>query len=366
MADLYKGMTIDRAAMAAMDLWITKYVGPFSIAYNNAYKKFKATIDADKAAAAKANEQKVALALLAFSICGGSILTACIGTACLKTATGKGALSILHGPILDYIAKKDSMRMYNAAEFAGSNATLHFILGSVYDKISGDLNAAAKAALTAGALDSSAESIIKDPDNMKTKLQMHVRNLRLKILLAATAIDTSKRSDKEKQVLREELKKAPYFRAIPDITAQQNKLQDKIELSFWMNHITQQDKFVVYTVEHGKYSYHDTGSTSMPISKSPRDPTYPKPEEKGPWAYDRFTERWGMARTQVEYNDTGDLSDARINTLYKAYFKKGNFFDNAATLYGYSAKNVDGTSIKRAEDALKKLHTELKVPATVR
>ncbi|QDG78187.1 hypothetical protein [Labrenzia sp. PHM005] len=366
MSDLYKGMTIDRAAMAAMDLWITKYVGPFSIAYNNAYKKFKATIDADKAAAAKANEEKAALALLALSVCGGSILTATIGTACLKTATGKGALSALHGPILDYIVKKDSMRMYNAAEFASSNATLHFILGSVYDKISGDLSAAAKSALTAGALNASAESIIKDPDNMKTKLQMHVRSLRLKILLAATAIDTSKRSEKEKETLREELKKSPYFRAIPDITNQQAKLQDKIELMFWMNHITQQDRFAVYTQEHGKHGYHNRSVTRMPISKSPRDPTYPKCHEKGPWAYDRFSERWGMAETYVEYVDTGDKSDARINTLYKAYFKRGNFFDNAASLYGYSAKNVDGTSIRRAEDALKKLHTELKVPATVR
>ncbi len=366
MTNIYHGMTIDRAAMAAMDLWVTKYIGPFSIAYNNAYKKFNKTLADDRAAQKQEAEQKMALALLALSVCGGSILTATVGTACLKTATGKGALSILHGPILDYIAKKDSMRMYNVAEFASSNATLHFILGSVYDKISGDLSTAAKAALTAGSLDANVETIIKDPDNMKTRMQMHVRNLRLKILIAATAIDNSKKTDAEKKELREKLKKSAYFTAIPDITAQQSALQDRIELTFWMNHITQCDLFAVYTTEIGPHNHFEKGITRMPIQQSPQDSSYPRPYQKGPWAYDRFTRRRGMTETYVEYRDTGDLADTRINQLYKKEFKRGNFFDNAAIFSGYSAKGVDGTSIKRAEYALQKLHTVLKLPASVR
>jgi hypothetical protein len=356
MPNMYKGMKIDRAAMIARNKWLIQYVGPFSIAYNDAYKKYSEVVNADKAAAAKAREEKAALVMLALTVCGGSILTATIGAAALKTGLGQAALNTLHGPVMDYIVKKDSMRLYKAAEFASSSATLHFILGSAYDKASADLTLQFKTLLTNAPVSASIDQIVKDPDNLKTQLEVYVAQLHNKIILAAEAIEKSSAENKDE--LLEKLKEAPFFSKIPDIRRSQGRMRENIELTFWMNHVLSRDFLVHKTSFHARDGHHTESETWQPINKSPSDSSYPKAHNPGTWAYDRHTQGHGKTESYLGYRDTGDLIDARVNELYERYFKV-KFFANDTwrdKKKHYSAADLDGRSIRRAEATIRKLH----------
>lgn len=326
--------------------------------YEKAYNTYQKALIKDKASNAASNEAFATAIMTGLMLCGGSVLGALVGTTCLKTATGNGALKLLNGPVLDYIVKKNSEKMFSVAHWAASNPVAFFIAGKGYDQLEAVLSNKLKAEIkSSGAITKNATKGAAKPGEMARNLKAMVNEMGALANKAVLEVTTKQ----NRVALINQVRKSPFLKCIPDLRGKDERsaIYNRCLLSIWMHHILTLDQRNIYIFRNFERSFGFFPDTTLTrnVPQMPSSSSYPAARSTSQ-TQDRLG-YFGTIRTleTITYRDTGTNADKSIRAAHKNVYKS-DFFANAAW-YNKSKRHipkaVDKSALVKAEAVLKRL-----------
>ena len=283
----------------AQNEWLIR-CSDFGSAYCDAVVKYKEKLKEQEELNKERAELYAGLIVSALALCGGTIFTSVFGISASKDAAGE----LLKNKALSVATQKGWDRAKIAISWTDQNATAKFIMGKAWDKAEKKLDAT---------LTSAFETLIR-----------------------RASVPSSGANDSVEEIF----KTSPFFHP-PKTSIDMPRMTDRIELSFWMNDVLQRD-FLKTTTRSPNYFAGGVGVdrvTCKPIATDAWSKDYPsRPRDRS------FTTG---KRTEVFYQQVGDVIVKHINTLYAKVFG-GPFFLPGTDLYG----NITHETIRCAQTAI--------------
>jgi hypothetical protein len=316
-------------ARTAENLWNKNAVRPYTTAYRDGFKHFNQTI----ADAEKARQDKVDLAFMALSLCGGSLFTAAFAKA-IKASIGNAALNV--------ICKNNLKRVFDIAHYTANSEAAQFALGRLF--------VAGKDLAIKNAKDKINKTYKIEGNRMKDP--SHLYDVMTAFTADAAASAAAFVSDSAK--LTDPYKKAAAYQSIigsdfflaptKNVYGDHQPLVDKIELSFYMKLILSKDQLV------------RLGQKAKPISVSVSDKRYPKTELVRAASSNQLLHSRGsgmpILKQEVQYGQLSQTVIDRINLLTKRMPSAGNTEFIKSLWLG---ENMDKSILQRSEGVLRKI-----------
>ena len=303
--------------------WQLYVIDPYALAYHRAFDAFKKTLDDQ----AKLDKLKMDLMLTGLSLFGGTAFTAVFGDTTTKALAGKIAV--------DHLNKSNNIRTLKIAGFLDNNPTAQFVIGGLWSEASSAISSKTKALFEPNPKNfPEVDAIAQKPYEIEYSLKKFKLNCSVKLYEALKDIINSNYSDRDKAALLSWAKYSQFCNP-PDSNEYPAKLEDKIELSFYMKYILDTDYI------HSMLPYDLPGRPQkMRIKAIPGTKAYP--------------ERFGP-KGQVVYDEVGQVIIDRINKLYKEHFKyKHRFIDS--DYFGEKNKPYNPAKSRSRSSRLSKSH----------
>jgi len=289
-----------------MQLWKGNPINIYNTALTNAHNNFQKTIaDQQKTD----NLQAEVLFLIGFVV-AGSLLTGVTTAAgayfAKKAVSGRFSRLISRPKMLDFV---NGITTFSNT---GIGSSLRQQLASeikTFGKVKGSAQAQSLNNLT-----NVAAIQPRTVADIKSVLLLDLTDTFQELYDLAVQIDkTSVLTGAEKNECASWLMRHPFMVAdVPDIRTHQRSMEVVIELTFLLNHILTMDRLVTteyFMIHTPQIDTIETYSTSVPITGSYRQGTYPVPKD-GPGRGDSFgTEQ------KIAYSDPGNTIAKRINEL---------------------------------------------------
>jgi hypothetical protein len=340
------------------DKWKTYVINPFTDAYIDAFGKFNETLKAQKEAD-KAHGLLLSLSMLALSLCGGGLLTATFGATALKTIVGNAAQKLANNSALDFMVRHNMERAFRAADYLANNKTGNFIAGKLWDEleakagsfIGGKVTKAKEAIHVSRAAYPSVEKFVREPMKIYLALDTFVGEAKIKCHdLAAGYRDDDKLTDDEKIKKVAGLRKSTVYNP-PQRSIAHAKLQDEIELSFYLYMVMESD----YLWTDYREDWTDSGGRSMrrtgtysPTKKTPIN------EPMGSANYPKSTPGRPSPNSQmVWYEKMGGVITDRLNELHSGLY--GNKFMSSRQNSEYTVAAAQSSINTLANGNIKRL-----------
>ncbi|MGX1500196.1 hypothetical protein ACSSV1_005261 [Labrenzia sp. MBR-25] len=320
----------------AQNEWLIR-CSDFGSAYCDAVVKYKEKLKEQEELNKERAELYAGLIVSALALCGGTIFTSVFGISASKDAAGE----LLKNKALSVATQKGWDRAKTAISWTDQNATAKFIMGKAWDKAEKKLDATLTSAfetlIRRASVPSSGANDRKYAQVAQNKMENMVREWSNSVNLA---IQWAYQNLDDDDSVEEIFKTSPFFHP-PKTSIDMPRMTDRIELSFWMNDVLQRD-FLKTTTRSPNYFAGGVGVdrvTCKPIATDAWSKDYPsRPRDRS------FTTG---KRTEVFYQQVGDVIVKHINTLYAKVFG-GPFFLPGTDLYG----NITHETIRCAQTAI--------------
>lgn len=294
--------------------WLRIVALPYKAAYDTAFGRYQDTIAEQK----KANEERVQLFVAAASIVTGSIMMAAFATASMRVLAARQTLNI--------VCRTNMNRIFNLMATAERSRGFMFGIGKILDEGKSQLSKVAESAVTS-LVQSNSNILVSTPAVQDAHLQIFLRNHLACTKRVAAAVEHSHLPEPEKERAFDLLSNAPICLS-PRRGINEERLAQRIELSFWMSLILDSDSLISWPAQPaigGDAMATVVNARSHPIPQLPGDPNYPRPTPA----------KYGIggmpAHQSIGYDRPGGVIRRRINKVYNLVYGH-NFYDNEGWL----------------------------------
>jgi len=318
--------------------WKLKVIWPYCNKYIPAYESFMKAY----AAAEKASQERMEMALLGLSIAGGGVMTAVFGSTCIKTLGQNSMISVICNrnmtrtfDALAYIDKEKPWAGFVAGRLLEEAATL--IGKAAQDKI----KSIADAPMSKSTL---AEMSAEQPGVVQNTMLAFMTEQVSKAYQLTEAIEASSASPDKKLAAARAMLASPLYSYPPELNT--GGLQETIELGFCMKLLISSD-FLVTKVRNqpGKNTVHASTTNVSGIAARPGSAGYPKSQRPtDAWAY-------GSSWKEVQYQQLNWGFDDYVDGLSKRVMGKPFF---SKEWYEFNA-SVDAAAVLKAHNTLDEL-----------
>ncbi|MER0237083.1 hypothetical protein [Fulvimarina sp. MAC8] len=319
------------------NLWNLNVASPYTRAYDAAFERYQDTLKRQS----QRDRAEAELLIFAASVVTGSVMMAVFAQTSLRILAGRALLST--------ICDRELNRTFNALHAISNSNVAMFALGRILDEAKGQT----RKHLTDAAADLTRKTDMATADtalNFQTRIGDFVRSNAICAHQAAAAVqDNTALDDAEKDAIAARLETAPFFNPPSGSLLNEERLAEKLELSFYMTAVLDSD-FLVHIEPQFATSVPGVvaggAMTERSIEMSPSSDRYPVSTEVRPMF-------GGIgARDVVSIRDLGGTIRHRIDTLHRSIFNRP-FYTDSGGLFG--GKPTTRRELIKAETVLSDL-----------